>query len=369
MAVRQSRASIVAVVALLTVATPTLQAQSGFQDAFRDGMAAFEQRRWAEAARQFQRAAQLKPDSGENVRLYGVRFEPDLPQFFLGRALFEQGDLQGAVRAFDASEQGSAIKRTRYYQTLQDQRRDAQKRLLAAAPPPPGPTVGVPPASNPPPPAVVPPTVNPQPPVPVVVSPPTPPAPSAESLRAADQSIQQADRQRQLFEQTRDLDEMRQFDAEIARLETRARADLDTARQRLEGGRRGNVNDASQVAGLAQSATSGFERARQLSEDTHKRVLNSLVSASTLYFSGKYGAARTELSKLDYSVGFAGVQVRLFRAASAYALFLTGGQRDEKLRQEAETNVRDCRRLATAGFRPDAKVFSPRFVQFFDRTS
>jgi hypothetical protein len=203
----------------------------------------------------------------------------------------------------------------------------------------------------------------------VPAPPATPPAPSPEALRAADQSIQQADRQRQLFEQTRDLDQMRQFDAEIARLETRARSDLDAARQRLEGGRRGNVNDASQVAGLAQSATSGFERARQLSEDTRKRVLNALVSASTLYFSGKYGAARTELSKLDYSVGFAGVQVRLFRAASAYALFLTGGQRDEKLRQEAEANVRDCRRLAAAGFRPDAKVFSPRFVQFFDRIS
>ena len=365
---RQSRASIVAVVALLTVATPTLQAQSGFQDAFRDGMAAFEQRRWAEAARQFQRAAQLKPDSGENVRLYGVRFEPYLPQFFLGRALFEQGDLQGAVRAFDASEQASAIRRTRYYQTLQDQRRDAQKRLLAAAPPPAGPPVGGSPAPNPPPPVVAPPP-NPTPPAPVPAPPATPPAPSPEALRAADQSIQQADRQRQLFEQTRDLDQMRQFDAEIARLETRARSDLDAARQRLEGGRRGNVNDASQVAGLAQSATSGFERARQLSEDTRKRVLNALVSASTLYFSGKYGAARTELSKLDYSVGFAGVQVRLFRAASAYALFLTGGQRDEKLRQEAEANVRDCRRLAAAGFRPDAKVFSPRFVQFFDRIS
>jgi hypothetical protein len=59
----------------------------------------------------------------------------------------------------------------------------------------------------------------------------------------------------------------------------------------------------------------------------------------------------------------------LFRAASAYALFITGGQRDQKLRQEAEANVRECRRLSTSGFKPDAKAFSPRFVQFFDRTS
>ena len=143
-------AIVVGVATLLAIGTATtLNAQSGFQDAFRDGMAAFEQRRWAAAATQFQRAAQLKPESGENVRLYGMRFESYLPQFFLGRALYELGDLSGAVRAFDASEQASAVKGTRYYQALQNQRRDAQKRLLAAAPAPvPAPAAG-PPVSNP----------------------------------------------------------------------------------------------------------------------------------------------------------------------------------------------------------------------------
>lgn len=359
---------LVVVAALFAIGAVALQAQSGFQEAFRDGMAALEQRRWAEAAKQFQRAAQLKADSGENVRLYGVRFESYLPQFFLGRALYELGDLQGAVRAFDASEQAGAVRRTRYFQTLQDQRRDAQKRVLAAAPTPapPGPNPSTPiPAPEPNP---APPAPEPKPPAPVP-TPPPPAAPSAEALRAADQSIQQADRQRQLFEQIRNLDEVRRLESEISRLETRANSDLNTARQRLDGARRGSMNDLSAVAGLAQSATSGFERARQLSEDLRKRVIASLVSASTLYFSGKYADARSELSKLDYAEGFPGVQVRLFRAASAYSLFLTGGQRDQKLRQEAETNVRECRRLAAAGFRPDPKVFSPRFVQFFDRTS
>ena len=47
------------------------------------------------------------------------RFESYLPQFFLGRALYQLGDLPGAVRAFDASEQSGAVKRTRYYQVLQ----------------------------------------------------------------------------------------------------------------------------------------------------------------------------------------------------------------------------------------------------------
>src|SRR5215510_15466198 len=116
MAMRPPRASIVAVTALLAMGAAALQAQSGFQDAFRDGMAAYEQRRWAEAAKQFQRAVQIKAESGENLRLYGVRFENYLPQFFLGRALYELGDLSGAVRAFDASEQAGAVKRTRYYQ-------------------------------------------------------------------------------------------------------------------------------------------------------------------------------------------------------------------------------------------------------------
>ena len=111
------------------------------------------------------------------------------------------------------------------------------------------------------------------------------------------------------------------------------------------------------------------QRARQMSEDVRKRVMTSLVSASALYFSGNYAAARAELGKLNYAEGFPAVQMRLFRAASAYALFLTGRQRDEKLLQEAAANVRECRRLAAAGFRPDPKAFSPRFVLFFNQTS
>jgi hypothetical protein len=201
------------------------------------------------------------------------------------------------------------------------------------------------------------------------VAPPAPAAPSPEALRAADQSIQQADRQRQLFEQTRDLEDLRQIEAEISRVESKAHSDLDAARQRLDAARRGSLSDLSAVAGLAQLATAGFDRAREVSDGTRKRVLSSLISASTLYFAGRYGAALTELNKLDYAAGFPGAQVRLFRAASAYALFITGGQRDQKLRQEAEANVRECRRLSTSGFKPDAKAFSPRFVQFFDRTS
>ena len=374
MAIKRLWTSVVVagVVALFAIDPARLHAQSAFQEAFRDGMGAFEQRRWTDAATQFRRATQLKPESGENVRLYGVRFESYLPQFFLGRALYELGDLPGAVRAFDASEQSGAVKRTRYYQVLQDQRRDAQRRLVAATPPTVSPAPAPAPlASNPPPPVPEPatPAPTPAPPSPVASAPPTPPAPSAEVLRAADQSIQHADRQRELFEQTRDLEEVRRIDAEVVRLEARARADLDTARQRLDSARRGNANDLSAVAELTQSAATGFERARQISEDIRKRILSSLVSASTLYFGGRYAAARNELNKLDYPAGFAGVQVRLFRAASAYALFITGGERDQKLRQEAETYVRECRRLAGAGFKPDPRAFSPRFVQFFERTS
>ena len=76
MAMTRPWAIVVGVTTLLAIGTATtLNAQSGFQEAFRDGMAAFEQRRWAAAVAQFQRAAQLKPESGETVRLYGTRFE------------------------------------------------------------------------------------------------------------------------------------------------------------------------------------------------------------------------------------------------------------------------------------------------------
>ena len=54
----------------------------------------------------------------------------------------------------------------------------------------------------------------------------------------------------------------------------------------------------------------------------------------------------------------------LLLAAARYSLYLEGGEKDLGLRRQAGESARTCRRLAPA-FRPDPRLFSPRFVQFF----
>jgi hypothetical protein len=89
-----------------------------------------------------------------------------------------------------------------------------------------------------------------------------------------------------------------------------------------------------------------------------------LVRAATLFFKGRYRETVTALEGVGNQAGPAGVQAQLFRSASLYALFLTGGEQDVRLREASAAAVRECRRL-DPGFSPDPAVFSPRFIGFY----
>lgn len=358
-----SRRAAVAVLLVFTVEAE-LFAQN-YRDAFVSGIKAFDQGNWKEAAAQFQAAAQLQPDSNENVRIAGQRFIRYLPQYFLGQALFNLGDYQGALRALQASEQRGFVKNNaNFYRTLQDRLKDAQSRTQIAA------ATTVPPATTTvPKPVTVPPTTTTArgipPPTTTVVQQPV--GPSPEAIKAAEAALALAVKQRQAFEAVPDLAFLRQVNANVTAQETAARNALDQASARLETGRKGNLNDLGQVRTLVQTSVTAFQRGQQLAGETRKRVLTELAGAANLYFGGQYTAAQTALNQLNYQQGRYAVQWRLFRAATAYSLYMVSGQRDEALQKEAAANVRECRRLA-ASFRPDAGAFSPRFVQFFDAT-
>lgn len=57
----------------------------------------------------------------------------------------------------------------------------------------------------------------------------------------------------------------------------------------------------------------------------------------------------------------------MLRAAARYHLYLLGGERDYAQRSAAVEDVLSCRRLA-ADLTPQAELFSPRFVDFFNGT-
>jgi hypothetical protein len=127
------RATAVLLVLLLL---PSL-ARADYRDTYRKGIEAVDRKRWPEVARLMREAIAENAKEGDRIKLYGLRFETYLPHFYLGMALAESGDCEGAVRAFDASEATGAIRGTAHYSELLNSRKFCAARVAKAAPPPP----------------------------------------------------------------------------------------------------------------------------------------------------------------------------------------------------------------------------------------
>ena len=92
-----------------------------------------------------------------------------------------------------------------------------------------------------------------------------------------------------------------------------------------------------------------------------------LTQAADAYFAGDYEGAISILSAARFRSAGARAHLHLLRAASRYALFLLGGEKDYALRAEAIADVQACRG-ADPDLVPDEDMFSPRFRQFFAAT-
>jgi hypothetical protein len=123
-----------AVLGLLLVSPP---ARADYRETYRKAVEAVDRKRWPEVARLMREAIAENPREGERVKLYGLRFEAYVPHFYLGLALLNTGDCEGAVKAFDASEAAGAIRGTPRYAELLDGRKACDARMARAGSPPP----------------------------------------------------------------------------------------------------------------------------------------------------------------------------------------------------------------------------------------
>src|SRR5262249_45420444 len=64
---------------------------------------------YAEARAQLQKALSAQPEAALRVRLYGQRWEPYLPQHYLGVAAFKMGDCAAALALWNSSENKQTI--------------------------------------------------------------------------------------------------------------------------------------------------------------------------------------------------------------------------------------------------------------------
>ncbi|HEY7172403.1 MAG TPA: hypothetical protein VH417_16235 [Vicinamibacterales bacterium] len=95
-----------------------------YKDPFRKAMAARDRKRWGDAQAQLEAALRSNPrDTGETIVISGAgNVEPYVPHYYLGVVLRAQDKCGEAVKEFDLSEKDEAIKKTRLYRSLQQQR-------------------------------------------------------------------------------------------------------------------------------------------------------------------------------------------------------------------------------------------------------
>jgi hypothetical protein len=366
-----------------------------YRDAFRRGVQAARRNQWSEVVSAMREARKEEPrDTGERINISGMEFVPYVPNYYLGLALFNLKDCVGAVQAWQALEGQGGMARVSGGErgAVAKFRKVCETRIAAVAKPAP--------PEKPPAPVA-------KPIVPEKAAGPDPAA-LADAVQNANAAIARAqDAERAVTQLASDelLSRVWRAEAPLGAADERARDTLARARTELEAGRReSNLQRVQEAATLAGVANKEFTAVRQAGEDRRTQLANEaaaaaaaaakpepppakptptapaappkvqpftppppLAAAARLFFNAQYAEAAASLSKQRYSDAPAAGHAALLRAASTYALYLVGGEKDETLLGQARDAVREARRVAPA-LQPDPRAFSPRFVEFYRRT-
>jgi hypothetical protein len=338
-------------------------ASADYKDTYKQGVEAIEKSRWADAARLMQEAIAGKSVEGETIRFYGQRFEPYLPHFYLGLALFNSGDCVGALKSWATSESQGPIRKSEQYKVLAKNRVACEAKVTTPKPatPPAGPE----------------------------------PAAVAQATATAEGSLKRADdavRAIAALQSDPLLAPAWGQDAALGPALDRAKEALAAARARFEAGRRkpdlaqlGEARDAADRAAAQLDAvtTHATRRRAELAAapkptppmpsappsaiPTKGAPPPELLAGARAFFGAQYPQTVALLAGANGLPGRAGAQGLLLRAAARHALYLIGGEKDPALLSSAQADARASRRLDPR-LVPDPQAFSPRFVELFKQT-
>jgi hypothetical protein len=349
----------------LTSVTFVALARADYQDAYRRGLDAIQRRAWADAAREMRAAIAERPSEGEQIKLYGMRFETYLPQYYLGLALFNAGDCAQALRAWSDSERQGAVKGRPEYKDLRRSRASCEARIAASHPAP---------------------ALTPVRPSPSAVE-------LAQAAKAAQAEISRADEAARALAPLRgapDLAPVWSDEPALGGAQRQADDVLAAARSKLAAGQRDSDGNAlSEAKESAVRARQLFEAARTAAvarqhEAAQRRAAAvtptplsglaappnraappaELVAGTGAYFAAQYREAVETLSRARSEDNRTYAQVLLMRSAAQFALFLLSEEKDEALRRAAQDDARACRKIDPRTL-PNPRVFSPRFISFF----
>ena len=101
---------------------------------FAKGMQALKTEDWKSAAELFRKSLDKAEEDGSRTSVYGRIYEDYLPRFYLGLALYRQGNCAEAVKQWDLSVQQGPVQKSEEYNSLLQYREECQKRLRSTLP-------------------------------------------------------------------------------------------------------------------------------------------------------------------------------------------------------------------------------------------
>src|SRR6187397_3098376 len=90
-------------------------------------------KQYAEAIKSLEAAVRLRPASGLNEQMYGLRFVDYLPYYWLGVCYLRTGDFNSAIRMFNIEEKQGAVRRSEaLYRELRRLRGESESARVQA---------------------------------------------------------------------------------------------------------------------------------------------------------------------------------------------------------------------------------------------
>ncbi len=314
---------------------------ASYKESYRAGIEAVDRERWDDVARYMHAAIAEQPRAGERVKIYGMRFEPYLPYFYLGLALYELGNWSGAVAAWESSERQGAV-RGPQLKTLRKRRKVCERRLALEAaslprPPPPSPAD-----------------------VPAVTSPTPPPAESGTKLKSSAGTAPETT--------APEVPELRREAGNIADVKDAAQSAVPAGAE-VEPFHEDNARGQEKPARERKKAAPPRDpRLREVRETPPARpspgVPPLLRDAAKAFFEANYQQTLAVLRGSELTLPKERATAHLLSAAARYSLYLEAGGQDSELRQAAAEDVTACRKLDPQVV-PDTSLFSPAFAMFF----
>ena len=396
-------------------------ASADYRASFERGIKAIDNKDWVGAIGAMKESIAEKSSEGERILIYGMRFKLYLPHYSLGLAYFNTGNCDAAMKAWAESEKQGAVRETVEYRTLQSLRERCRgqgaREAEATQPPKPAPGPDLRQA-----------VAEAEAEIKKSESAATAVArlraepesarlwqsePSlrerenkanrdlasartllAEARAAGDsakigQARDAAERTRQEFEalsklaaERRDRLDREARDRQAKEADSRARqaalekqkekeakdrqAALDLqAKEKLAKDKAAEQRPAVKPTAMPQIAA---KQAPPIpTPAAERRPPAALLEAAAAYFEGDYARAAAALQGAEFQDPRASAQARLIRGAARFGVFVTGGEKDEGLKQQAIEDVRECLRLDPK-IAVSTRDFSPRFVEFFKKS-